>query len=569
VLSGDSGESLPERLSRYLWASVGLYALFLLPTALWAIHAGMGGFASARATIDAFADTWQAAWWHFPGLSGTASRILLDLLEVGVIAGLTWLFYRGFRLLNASPALPNPDEKRLTRLILRYGVVAVGLLVLVIPFHSSDLYGYLNRGFQQSALHTNPYTTPIADIPHWKQYPFLQDHWIYNPCPYGFFFARLAHGITSLASLPALNKVWSPLPPGGGGLGWGGAPETMAFFGAFTLFKLLNASLVIATARLIHRLAQAFGLARPWLALYLFLCNPLVLLHAVGNGHNDILMLFLLLGALWTLQAPSAGKPDRRISVRWAAWPLFALSVLTKYATIVAGPLLVVVFLRNRWWRDLGVGLALALLLTVFLGLPYVQPGHAWPWRDLLDNAGKSQHSIIDMLATISALPAGLVSGFSAGGDAFQTARKTALSLLKPLFLLGFAGFYLWQLRVLLRQPAERLLPGLAAACACALLALAVFAGAKFHPWYVIMFLPLALLLEETAFVRRFALTFGLFQTAGFTVLQNLPVINVLLLTVLPLFLVLRNRDPFRPFIHETPSGETPMTMLTSSRVSW
>jgi hypothetical protein len=182
VLSGGSGKSLPERLSRYLWASVGLYALFLLPTALWAIHAGvihagLVGFPSARAAIDAFVDTWQAAWWHFPGLSATVSRILLDLLEVGAIAGLAWLFYRGFRLLNASPALPDSDEKRLTRLILRHGAAAVGLLVLVIPFHSSDLYGYLNRGFQQSALHTNPYTTPIADIPHWKQYPFLQDHW--------------------------------------------------------------------------------------------------------------------------------------------------------------------------------------------------------------------------------------------------------------------------------------------------------------------------------------------------------------------------------------------------------
>lgn len=518
------------RLSGYLSTSTGLYALFLLPTLFWALSAGTGGFSSGREVINAFVDTWQATYWHFPELSNLSSRILLDVLEAGTIAGLSWLFYRGFRLLNATSALSASEEKRLVRLILGKSAIAAGLLILTIPFHSSDLYGYLNRGFQQSALHTNPYTTPIAEIPHWSQYPFFREHWIYNPCPYGFFFVRLAEAITLTASR------FQPEADAGG------------FFGAFILFKLLNAALVPATGWLIFRLARSIGLPRPWLALYLFAFNPLVLLHAVGNGHNDILMLFLLLAALRTLKGPSVGAPDGPL-VRWTAWPLFALSVLTKYASITAGPFLLAIFLKNRWRRDLGVGLILFLLVATLLALPYVRPDHAWPWRDLLDNAGKPQHSVIDMLATVLALGAGLVSALFGAGNAFLAAYKALLSLLRPMALLGFVGFYLWLLRALIQQPAERFLAGLATACACAMLALIVFASAKFHPWYVIMFLPLALLLEENTFARRFSLTFGLFQLASFTVLQNLPVINVLLLTLLPLVLVLRNQDPFRPLI--------------------
>jgi hypothetical protein len=66
------------------------------------------------------------------------------------------------------------------------------------------------------------------------------------------------------------------------------------------------------------------------------------------------------------------------------------------------------------------------------------------------------------------------------------------------------------------------------------------FVSAKFHPWYVVMFLPVALLLPEESRLRRFALLLSLFQLAGFTILQNLPVFNVILLTLLPCWLALK-----------------------------
>lgn len=546
-MSGFTEPSSPllRQLGSIIGRSIGVYALFLLPSFIWVLHGlDPAGF-ETRNTIQAFITTWQASYWHFPDVSPKISRIILDVLEAGAVAALASLFYQGFRVLEAglpnriysdrtllveaesaesnvslssasepqtARALPTEnDEKAIVRLIFIGLFIVSVLLIGAIPFHSSDLYGYLNRGFQQSVLHTNPYTTPIAAIPQWEHWPFLQNHWIYNPCPYGFFFAQLAQGLTALVGSQFLSAV--------------------------LLFKAFNVLLVAGTAWFLYHLAERFGVRRPALALYLFALNPLVLLHALGNGHNDILMVFFMMASLWATTSQHA---------RVWAWPLLMLSILTKYASVLFGPFLLVLFIKKRWWPSLLIGLVLSVVLLLMLGASYVQWGHPWPWRDLLDNAGKSQHSIIDMLASLAGVGAALLTGGKHGLFS-EPVWKQTISGLKPLFLTGFAGFYFFSLWQFCRKPAsDRLRMALLQPTAATMLVLVTFAGAKFHPWYVVMFLPLALLLEENSRIRRFALVFGFIQLAGFTVLQNLAVINVLLLTVLPVGLVLRNRDLFQ-----------------------
>ncbi|HEY9745180.1 MAG TPA: hypothetical protein V6C99_03065, partial [Oculatellaceae cyanobacterium] len=67
--------------------------------------------------------------------------------------------------------------------------------------------------------------------------------------------------------------------------------------------------------------------------------------------------------------------------------------------------------------------------------------------------------------------------------------------------------------------------------------------SAKFHPWYVVMFLPLALALPQNHWLYRFGVWFSVLQIAGFTLLQNVHVLNVVLLTLLPLWLAFRGVD--------------------------
>lgn len=489
-----------EYLSRLMNQSKILYALFLIPTLILLAHTGLN---DAQISLN-IGGTWQAGFWHFPGLSTVSSRVLLDVLETLVIAALTWLFYRGFRYLNAHHEISADNEKTLLKTIFNWSLFCGIILVAVVPFHSSDLYGYLNRGFQQSLLHTNPYLTPIADIAGWEKHSQLHDHWIYNPCPYGFFFAQLAAWLTRLA----------------------GNTFTFAFLG----FKLMNVGLLLCSTWLIYQLSKHLGLSRPWLSAYLFAANPLVLLHVVGNGHNDILMSGLLLACILALFSERW---------RWACLPLLTLSILTKYASLLALPFIGIYLFRQRDYRSILLVAGISLSISTLLALPYIDLQQNWPWNALMDNAGKPQHSLIEMIARMVYYPGKWLFGHA------DAAMDLTLKIIKPLFLLGFAVFYLWQWLQFTRQTAtlQRLICG----TGIVMTVLVAFISAKFHPWYPIMFLPLLLLLPETSRWRQFGLIFSLFQIGGFTIFQNLPVFSQLVLTVLPAWLAYSRKNPFKP----------------------
>lgn len=482
---------MPPRLKRIMQGSMRLYALFLLPTVLLFLYAGQSDASISRQ----IGETWQAGFWHLPGLSEIATRISLDILTALLVGLLGWQFFRGWQILVTGSGEQSPAQ--LKRFVLDWMLLASLILLAVVPFHSSDMYGYLNRGFQQSLYHTNPYLTPVVKIPGWESEPMFHPHWIYNPCPYGFFFAQLTAGITTLCG--------------------------RHFVAAFLVFKALNVLLLLGITWLILQLGQILGLKRPWLAAYCLGANPLVLLHAVGNGHNDILMAFLLMVACYQLCSPKGA--------RWMAIPLLLLSVLVKYASVLAFPFMAL-YLWQRDRKALWLGCILSVLLLGVMAYPYIDPHQAWPWADMLDNAGKPQHSLVDLVARAIYYPLKWVHASA------TVVMELALRALKPLAWLGFVSFYLWRLWRASRQ--EGACGSLMAETALVLTVMVALVSAKFHPWYTVMFLPFLLLLPEESPWRRFGFLFSLFQLAGFTIFQNLPVISPLVLTVLPLWLAFR-----------------------------
>jgi len=494
-------------LQRLFRQSVCLYVLFLIPTFILLAYAGQTD-ASISTHIGG---TWQGLFWHFPGLNATGTRVVLDILTAIAVAGLGWLYFKGWRLLAGYPqaegqfeqAQGQAEQRNLGRTVLIWAAVCGAVLLAVVPFHSSDVYGYLNRGFQQSLYHTNPYLTPVVNIPGWEHEPMFHAHWIYNPCPYGFFFAGLTAGLTALFGAH--------------------------FLPALLAFKFLNWLLVLATTWLLLKMSQTLGHQRPWLAAFAFGANPLVLLHAVGNGHNDILMAFLLLSALALLGSKRQ---------RWLSLPLLLLSVLVKYASLLAVPFVALYLLRKKDWQALLIGALVSLILLALMAAPYIDPHQAWPWADMLDNAGKPQHSVADMLARAVYYP---LKWFHWPA---QSMLDSLLRLLKPVFWGGFILFYARQLWTFARKEAR--LDTVIAETGMVMAVMVAFISAKFHPWYVVMFLPFLLLLPENNRWRQFGQTFSLFQLAGFTVFQNLPVISPLVLTILPAWLAFKRRSPFQ-----------------------
>src|SRR5439155_21781335 len=130
----------------------------------------------------------------------------------------------------------------------------------------------------------------------WQNDPMIREHWIYNPDPYGFLFTLLAWLLCKIG----MGNWWLTL----------------------FLFKIVNFGAYCATALIIWRGVQLLRRKQSVTMLYLFMWSPLILMHCIANGHNDILT-----GCLVALAIYSA------ISNRWF-WviPVLTGAALLKYA---------------------------------------------------------------------------------------------------------------------------------------------------------------------------------------------------------------------------------------------
>jgi hypothetical protein len=131
--------------------------------------------------------------------------------------------------------------------------------------------------------------------------------------------------------------------------------------------KVLNLGLLLATAAAIrqhHREAKA-----RWLAIYLFLANPLILFEGLANAHNDVMMTAFLVIALVLLQKKSA-----------LSGAALAASALVKFFTAVLAPLFILVAIRQRWgWKRIAVTTGLTGALVVATVAPF------WSGGDMVD----------------------------------------------------------------------------------------------------------------------------------------------------------------------------------------
>ncbi|MDP9228863.1 MAG: DUF2029 domain-containing protein [Actinomycetota bacterium] len=206
---------------------------------------------------------------HNHGFLPTDMRGPFQHLDISVSGGqsvalLVVLFACYLAILAGSESVP-------VRLVIA-AIVALHLIfALAPPLLSSDLFGYVGFARLEVVHDLNPYRYAPAYAPDDPIYPFvgLKLH----TTPYGPLF--------TLLSLP---------------VGWlSPAAAIWALKSAFTLASLGCVALVAACAR---------RLGRDPLQAALFVgLNPVLLVFAVGGGHNDLLvMLFALSGILLLLR---------------------------------------------------------------------------------------------------------------------------------------------------------------------------------------------------------------------------------------------------------------------------
>ena len=245
------------------------------------------------------------------------------------------------------------------RLVVGFSVGFGLILVWLYPVTATDLFQYVLRA-RVGVIHSvNPMTTPPAAFPDDPLLPFAGE-WQNIVSPYGPAWELLAGGVARLGFTEAVS----------GALAFKG----VAVLAYLACLGLVSRSVSTTTARGLPAVSHAT-------ALLLFAWNPLVLIQALGNGHNDIVMLAWLLLAIYLWQRSRNGGAG---SVWWL-WVgvALALAVLTKAAAALMGLLLVVAILRDQggWRRRVvvttglaGVGAAVAFLAY----LPF------WPpWQSI------------------------------------------------------------------------------------------------------------------------------------------------------------------------------------------
>lgn len=246
-------------------------------------------------------------------------------------------------------------------------VAAVWSLPLVFgpPLFSQDLYAYAGQG-HLVANHIDPYTYGPGDYEPASKWSYNVDKvWRYSPAPYGPVWLALSGLVVRLAGnhlVPAL----------------------------FMLRGLAVLGLVLI-AWALPRLARAHGVA-PQRALWLGLANPLLLIHGIGGGHNDTLMVGLLACGL---VAASRTPTSYRLVL---ATLLIVSAALVKLPAIAALGFLPMAL--PTWRQRFRAALVIAPTAVVSGVLLTVITGLGWGWLNNLD-AGSARVSIFSPVSGI------------------------------------------------------------------------------------------------------------------------------------------------------------------------
>ncbi len=213
--------------------------------------------------------------------------------------------------------------------------VAIAMASACPPLLSRDVYGYVGFGRLAADHHLNPMATPQSRLVALGD-PVARFLGGDVPSPYGPLWSGLSVGLVRVAS------------------GFGLVGQVLAF-------KLAMALALLLAARAARRVGEAIASERGPLAFAAVAFNPLLLLEGPGTGHNDLLVLALVLAGLATL---ADWRP------RLAALAVGAGAAI-KLVPILLLPWLVVTAGRERRLRDAVVVAGLGLLPVVLALAPF------------------------------------------------------------------------------------------------------------------------------------------------------------------------------------------------------
>jgi alpha-1,6-mannosyltransferase len=335
--------------------------------------------------------------------------------------------------------------------------IAFHALVLMLPLlFSRDVYSYALYGRMVSTYRANPYTMTPSDFPLNSLFPLTWPGWRGTTSVYGPLFTWMSALMTSVVKKPS---------------------EIV------TSFQLLAAAASLGTIAVVGRLVQRVRPERTAFAIAMIGCNPIVVYHVVGGGHNDILVAFFVACAVSLLFA----KRELLSAVA------LALGMSVKASAVVPLALLIVAIVANappeRRRRVLALYGGVVAGVWIALALPFMRGSN--PTLGLLEVSSHDSWMAPGQLIVRGASGLGGLIGGDALREPFATAARIGL-FAGSLVAVFAIGRRIWT-SVQARTP-----EAMAAAWGWAFLAITLPSPVLFT-WYLVWALPLAWVMPKIA----------------------------------------------------------------------
>ena len=267
---------------------------------------------------------WQVIQKYFQHI-GYFQRPLSSFLFVGIALSLFFFYLMILRRVH---------EKKIDKQTIWF-LTITATLILTFSYNafSYDLFNYMFDAKIITYYNQNPYVHKALDFPGDPMLSFM--HWTHRLYPYG----------------PTWLGLTVPLSIG-----------IKFFLPTFFLFKILMSLSFLGTVFFIGKILQKLSSKDELFGVAFFALNPLVIVESLVSAHNDIVMMFF---AIWALYLLMSKKYVRSII-------LFILSIGVKFATAFLVPVFLLIYFfkkRNKRlnWEILFSAIAILMVVPVVL----------------------------------------------------------------------------------------------------------------------------------------------------------------------------------------------------------
>lgn len=359
------------------------------------------------------------------------------------------LFLIYFLIYKEEKAKGDFFKKNFKVLIIFFIIFQITLL-LIPPIGSADIYNYIFRAKVLTVYHENPYIVPAGNFPNDPLADYAQAGAGKIPLIYGPVWLGLAILPTILAGKSVL-------------------------FGVF-LFKLLAIIFNSATCYFIFRILGRLKPNYQHFGTIIYAFNPLILFEIANNGHNDIIMMFLVILSIYFFA-------KNRYYLSFSA---LLLAVFVKYIALILLPVLILFIFSNLSNKKEKFKFVISCLFItcLLLILNYFAIGK-------IMFIAKGTEAIAKIFNPFL-LPPGQLLFYLFLNPNFSEIQLFVKSFGYLIFLIFYffiLGSFFWQ--------RKKSLVDLVNIFSLIILFYLVLATSQLMPWYLVWFFPLAILLKQ------------------------------------------------------------------------